>query len=57
MTDHAAPLKAGLLRRDRLLNRLALLFFIAAIFTGQILDGLSSDEPVATHQHQEQAHE
>lgn len=53
MTDHAAPLKAGLLRRERLLSRLTIFFFIAAIFTGQVLDGLSSDEPVATHQHQE----
>ena len=53
MTDHAAPLKARLLRRDRLLRRLTLFFVIAAIFTGQVLDGLSSDEPAATCQHQE----
>ena len=52
MTDHAAPLKAGLLRRAHLLRRLALFFVVAAIFTGQVLDGLSSDEPVSTT-HQE----
>ena len=51
MTDHAAPLKARLLRRERLLRRLTLFFVIAAIFTGQVLDGLSSDDPVSiTHQ-------
>jgi len=50
VTDHAAPLKARLLRRDRLLRRLTLFFVIAAIFTGQVLDGLSSDDPVSiTH--------
>lgn len=53
MTDHAAPLKAGLLRRERLLRRLTLFFVIAAIFTGQILDGLSSDDPVSITKTQE----
>ena len=52
MIDHAAPLKAGLLRREHLLRRLALFFVVAAIFTCQVLDGLSSDDPVTTT-HQE----
>ena len=53
MIDHAAPLKAGLLRKERLLRRLTVFFLIAAAFTGQVLDGLSAEEPATTHSQQE----
>lgn len=57
MTDHAALLKAGLLRKERLLRRLAVFFVLAAVFTVQVLDGLSAEDPVTTHLQQEQNNE
>ena len=57
MIDHAAPLKAKLLRKERLLRRLTVFFLIAAAFTGQVLDGLSAEEPATTHSQQEQNNE